>query len=271
MSNGPDEELERQQAHRLAALRRFVLARSPFYQRFHRGLERQPLQALPVLTKATMMEDFDDLVTDRSVRLADAEAFLRERSRRRAVPGPLRRPRDVGKHRSSRRLSVRSRGMADRVGDDHAGRWRGPVCAAGFVRPPRLAMVASTTPWHYSTRVTASLSSRLLPTLRLDAAEPLADDRAAVERVAARGADGLSLGAQAAGRRTARRHAPDSAAARLPRAPRYCPRRRDDACNRRGICESSTRTAPLNTHRYPRSAPTAASTVRGRSHHRSRR
>jgi phenylacetate-coenzyme A ligase PaaK-like adenylate-forming protein len=34
-------------------------------------------------------------------------------------------------------------------------------------------MIASTTPWHYSTRVTASLSNRMLPTLRLDAADTL--------------------------------------------------------------------------------------------------
>jgi phenylacetate-coenzyme A ligase PaaK-like adenylate-forming protein len=35
-------------------------------------------------------------------------------------------------------------------------------------------MIASTTPWHYSTRVTASLATRLIPTLQLDAAEPVA-------------------------------------------------------------------------------------------------
>ena len=58
------------------ALRRFASKHSPFYQRFHRGLEQQPLQALPILTKGVMMEHFDDLVTDRAVRLADAEAFV---------------------------------------------------------------------------------------------------------------------------------------------------------------------------------------------------
>jgi phenylacetate-coenzyme A ligase PaaK-like adenylate-forming protein len=34
-------------------------------------------------------------------------------------------------------------------------------------------MVASTTPWHYSTRISRSLSSRILPALRLDAAESI--------------------------------------------------------------------------------------------------
>src|SRR5450631_2756618 len=65
------------QAKSLAALRKVALDRSPFYREFHRGLDNQPLEALPVLTKAMMMERFDDIVTDRRVCLADAEAFLR--------------------------------------------------------------------------------------------------------------------------------------------------------------------------------------------------
>src|SRR5215470_3865176 len=69
-------QLERHQQERLRALRQFALARSPFYRRFHRGLDQAPLDALPVLAKSVMMEHFDELVTDRRVRLADAEAFL---------------------------------------------------------------------------------------------------------------------------------------------------------------------------------------------------
>ncbi len=49
--------------------------------------------------------------------------------------------------------------------------WAG--LTGGLTKPPRSAMVASTTPWHYSTRISASLATRLLPALRLDAAEPL--------------------------------------------------------------------------------------------------
>src|SRR5262245_19070233 len=69
-------ELERHQQARLRALRQFAIDRSPFYRRLHRGLEQAPLEALPMLTKTAMMEHFDELVTDRRVRLADAEAFL---------------------------------------------------------------------------------------------------------------------------------------------------------------------------------------------------
>jgi phenylacetate-coenzyme A ligase PaaK-like adenylate-forming protein len=69
-------ELERDRARRLAALRRFAIGRSPFYGEFHRGHENRPLDALPILSKAQMMERFDDLVTDRDVRLADAESSV---------------------------------------------------------------------------------------------------------------------------------------------------------------------------------------------------
>ena len=51
-------------------------ARSPFYAEFHRGLDNAPLEALPTVSKAQLMERFDDFVTDRGVRLADVERHL---------------------------------------------------------------------------------------------------------------------------------------------------------------------------------------------------
>jgi putative adenylate-forming enzyme len=166
-------ELERQQARRLIALRRFAVERSPFYRRFHRGLEHQPLQALPILTKSVMMEQFDDLVTDRRVRLADAEAFLHDN------PG--------GALFLHRYVVLATSGSTGRRGVFlfDAQEWLTALAmitrpmawaglSGGLKKPPRSAMIASTTPWHYSTRISASLSSRLLPALRLDAAEPLA-------------------------------------------------------------------------------------------------
>jgi len=69
------EEVLADQARRLDDLRAFAIERSPFYRDVHRGLERAPLADLPVVTKATLMERFDDLVTDRDVHLADVEAF----------------------------------------------------------------------------------------------------------------------------------------------------------------------------------------------------
>src|SRR5262245_20637789 len=68
--------LKQHQQRRLAAVRAFASQRSPFYRRFHRGLDDASLERLPILTKAMMMEHFDEVVTDRAVRLAEAEAFL---------------------------------------------------------------------------------------------------------------------------------------------------------------------------------------------------
>lgn len=63
------------QARKLAGLRHHALRHSPFYAEFHRGLAQAPLAELPVLTKAKLTERFDDLVTDRTIRLRDIEAF----------------------------------------------------------------------------------------------------------------------------------------------------------------------------------------------------
>jgi phenylacetate-coenzyme A ligase PaaK-like adenylate-forming protein len=119
-----------------------------------------------------MMEHFDELVTDRAVRLSDADAFLR------GEPGD--------RLFLDRYVVLSTSGSTGRRGVflfDPA-EWltalamiTRPMAWAGLTRsafkPPRSAMVASTTPWHYSTRISRSLSSRILPALRLDAAESL--------------------------------------------------------------------------------------------------
>jgi putative adenylate-forming enzyme len=164
--------LERQQAVRLAELRRFALERSPFYRRLHQGLETRPLEDLPIVTKAMLMESFDEVLTDRSVRLADLEAFLRQ------SPGP---------HRFRGRYIVLStsgstgrRGIfvfSDREWVSAIASITRPIswqrAGPGSSRPVRSALIASSTWWHYSARVGMTLSSRLLPTLRIDAATPL--------------------------------------------------------------------------------------------------
>lgn len=72
------EQVQRHQERALRDLRAYTYARSPFYQQFHKGLMDRPLEELPVLTKANMMEHFDELVTDRSVRLADVENHVKK-------------------------------------------------------------------------------------------------------------------------------------------------------------------------------------------------
>src|SRR5512138_2818418 len=68
------QQLELHQAKALQGLRQYAYQRSPFYQKFHQGLTERPLRELPVLTKAMMMEHYDELVTDRSLHLEEVRA-----------------------------------------------------------------------------------------------------------------------------------------------------------------------------------------------------
>lgn len=60
----------------LGRLREFAYAHSAFYRRFHAGRFDRPLGELPVLTKSMVMEHFDELVTDRTIRLRDVRTHL---------------------------------------------------------------------------------------------------------------------------------------------------------------------------------------------------
>ena len=70
------QQLEEHQGRALYHLREYAYARSPFYGRFHKRFTDRPLNELPVLTKEMLMENFDELVTYPTVRLADVEAHL---------------------------------------------------------------------------------------------------------------------------------------------------------------------------------------------------
>ena len=71
-------QLESYQAKALLDLRRYAYERSPYYQKFHQGLMDHPLNELPVLTKAMLMENFDQLVTDRALHLDDIRRFAEQ-------------------------------------------------------------------------------------------------------------------------------------------------------------------------------------------------
>src|SRR5512141_2537397 len=62
-------QLKEHQTGALRQLREYAYERSPFYQKFHKGLTDRPLHELPILTKAMMMENFDSFVTDPSLHL----------------------------------------------------------------------------------------------------------------------------------------------------------------------------------------------------------
>ncbi|MHB8993554.1 MAG: phenylacetate--CoA ligase family protein [Chloroflexota bacterium] len=165
-------QLEARQSRSLRRLLEYAHTHSPFYQRFHRGLEGRPLQDLPVLTKALMMENFDALVTDRAIHLDDVEAH-------------------VASLRGDERFLGRYWVNATSGSTGHRGvflfdasEWVAILASfarahdftglpVGLTHRMRMASVASTAPWHMSARAAATLRSWWVPTLRLDASEPL--------------------------------------------------------------------------------------------------
>jgi putative adenylate-forming enzyme len=166
-------QLEAFQASALARQRAYAYANSPFYQRFHRGLMDRPLQDLPVLTKALMMEHFDDLVTDRAIRrsaaaehiqqLSGDERFL-DRYWVAATSGSSGQPGMVLFNRREWTTILASFARAHAWGGQHIS----------LTHRMKIASVASSSPWHMSTRVGATLKSWWTPTLRLAATQPLA-------------------------------------------------------------------------------------------------
>jgi phenylacetate-CoA ligase len=152
-------------------IRAFAVAQSPVYREFHRGLEAAPLAELPILTKALLMERFDDVVTDRRVHLLDAEAYLRGDGAR------LFRGRYVVMSTSG---STGRRGVFLFSPDEWIRSLAAitrPISWVHEVKPakkmPHAALIAASAPWHFSARVGRALATRIVPTLRLDAATPI--------------------------------------------------------------------------------------------------
>jgi phenylacetate-CoA ligase len=166
------EQLQAHEARALGQLRDHAYAHSPFYRRFHAGRTDRPLTELPVLTKAMVMEHFDELVTDPAVKLAEVEAHLvalkgNERFRGRywvaATSGTTGR-RGIflwGPDEWVEVLASYNRSLD----------WTGAT--AGLTRRMRMAVVSSTTPWHQSARVGATVRSPWVQTLRIDSGDPL--------------------------------------------------------------------------------------------------
>ncbi|MBV9611119.1 MAG: phenylacetate--CoA ligase family protein [Acidobacteriaceae bacterium] len=165
--------LEQHQARSLNTLRQFAYRKSPFYRRFHAGLENRGIAGLPILTKAVLMEHFDELVTDPAIRLSELEAFLEDENHPHLFKG--------------RYVVLATSGSTGRRGVFVFNQREWLLALASITRPlawagltPRLfhpkrsAFLASTASWHYSAQVSRSLSNRLLPAMRLDASTPLA-------------------------------------------------------------------------------------------------
>jgi len=161
--------LAEHQQRMIHSLRGHANAHSPFYQQFHSGLADTPLDQLPVLTKALMMEQFDRLVTDKTVRLEDIKRYMQDEKRS---------PSFLGRYVIN--TTSGSSGHPAVVLWSR-GEWAATMAAA-FARTPmpfslfqkrKMAQITSTTAFHMSAQGGTSARNLLLPTLLLAATEPL--------------------------------------------------------------------------------------------------
>lgn len=165
-------ELDFYQARSLRLLRRYAYTYSPFYREFHKGLYDRPLHELPVLTKAIAMDRFDDLVTDRVIRLVDVEEHFK------TLSGNQQFRARYWLNATSGSTGERGLFLFDPVewatviaGFGRADQWAG--IDRRLLRRTRVATVASRTPWHMSFRAIKTLDNPWVPLLCLDAAEPV--------------------------------------------------------------------------------------------------
>jgi phenylacetate-CoA ligase len=167
-------ELAAHQRRRLDQVVRQAVAASPFYRERYAGLDLGDpveLDRLPVLDKATVMERFDDLVTDRRLTLAAVEAHLDGLTRDELL---------LGRYRA-----MATGGSTGRKGVFVADRAEWRQYLAGFFRwnhyvglrprlPRRLriASIAAARPLHMTYRMAASIDVGMYRVLRLEAATP---------------------------------------------------------------------------------------------------
>ncbi|HEY3337988.1 MAG TPA: hypothetical protein VGK18_05765 [Propionicimonas sp.] len=172
------ERLAGFQAASLVRLRRHA-SRAPYYAHSLAGLERAPLSELPPLTKSDVMASFDRLLTRQDIDLATVEAHLADLTQADGDPGvPLNRRWWVaatGGTTGQRGVFVWDRREWATVLASYARATTWAGIRVGPRHPVRTAVVSSVVPTHQSAVVGASLRSRLVPTLRLDARSPLAE------------------------------------------------------------------------------------------------
>jgi len=174
-------QLEAYQAESLLRLRKFAYERSPFYQRFHKGLFDRPLHDLPVLTKSMLMENYDTLVTDRTIHLEEVRDHMtNDREGKQflnrywvtATSGSTGRPGVF--------LFNRDEWVAVLASFGRAHEWAGiPMMPTHRMKMASIAALTSGSPWHASAQMTYSAKCgwmrAWMPTMSFDAAQPLTE------------------------------------------------------------------------------------------------
>ena len=160
------------QSQALQQLREHAYAHSPFYQRFHRGLFDRPLQDLPILTKSMMMENFDELVTDRSIYLDKVRAFSEDRTENGLFQDRYWVTATSGSSGHPGFFLFNQQEWLSIVASFARGQeWSG--ARVSILQRRKMATVASTSPWHTSSQVARTAQSWWTPSIRLPSTDSL--------------------------------------------------------------------------------------------------
>jgi phenylacetate-coenzyme A ligase PaaK-like adenylate-forming protein len=165
-------QLEASQTEGLRRLREYAHAHSPFYQKFHRGLADRPLYELPVLTKAMLMEHFDELVTDPSIRLEKVREFAAGNVDKWLYLNRYWVTATSGSSGHPGFFLFNEQEWATVIASFARGQeWSGAM--VNLLRRRKMATVASISPWHMSSQVTLTAKTPLTPSIRIAASSPL--------------------------------------------------------------------------------------------------
>ena len=166
------EELEQHRNKALDELRKYAYANSSFYQKFHNGLFDAPLQELPVLTKAELMKHWDEIVTDKSVRLADIQNFMLNLKEIKMFKNKYYVV-STGGSSGLKGIFIYNpeEWMQVLLSYFRANDWAG--LKFGLTKKLKIAIVSTTVPWHQSAVVGTTVKNPLTPTLRVDSTDPI--------------------------------------------------------------------------------------------------
>jgi putative adenylate-forming enzyme len=170
--NWARSQLEASQADGLRRLRQYAYVHSPFYQKFHKGLMDRPLNELPILTKAMLMEHFDELVTDPSIRLEKVREFAVGNADKRLFLNRYWVTATSGSSGHPGFFLFNEPEWITIIASFARGQeWSG--AKVNFLRRRRMATVASISPWHMSSQVAVTVKTPSTPSTRIAASLPL--------------------------------------------------------------------------------------------------
>ena len=162
------DDLLAYQRERVRALITHAVAQSPYYREtLGADAAERPLAELPTLPKATLMAEFDRVVTDPRLRLADLRAHL-------AGPDPSQS--FLGAYRVATTSGTTGRRAIIAFTHDEAAAWRAvsgrPMMRLGIGLGPRFAALGSPSPVHVTRQV---LVPPGVPAPPISAATPISE------------------------------------------------------------------------------------------------